>query len=160
MSLEEKLKKISSAKRKSDTEIDWDRRRDTWTERVGILYRDIGKWLETYIEKNYMALHFYEITLSEEHIGKYDISVLEIDLGEPSVVFRPVGRNIIGADGRVDMYMNGRHLSDKKMLILREDDEGRNFQWELWETTDGKDRRPPFDREALERTLDEWLAYY
>ncbi|RLC20650.1 MAG: hypothetical protein DRI57_04325 [Deltaproteobacteria bacterium] len=158
MSLEKKLKKISLSRKKRDSEIDWDRRRDTWTEQVGKLYSDIGRWLKTYVDKNYMSLHFYEITLSEEHIGKYDISVLELDLGEPSVVFRPVGRNIIGADGRVDVYMNG-HLSDKKMLILREDDREQNSQWELWETTDGKDRRP-FDREALERTLDEWLAYY
>ncbi|MDM8549317.1 hypothetical protein QUF72_04530 [Desulfobacterales bacterium HSG2] len=45
------------------------------------------------------------------------------------------------------------------MLILIEDDEEQNFQWELWEATDGKDRKQ-FDREVLERTLDEWLAYY
>ncbi|MDM8549318.1 hypothetical protein QUF72_04535 [Desulfobacterales bacterium HSG2] len=103
MSLEEKLKKISSERRKRDVQIDWNRKRDTWIEQIDMLYRDIGKWLKTYIDKNYMSLNFYEITLSEEHIGKYDISVLELDLGEPSVVFRPVGRNITGADGRVDM---------------------------------------------------------
>ncbi len=102
-------------------------------------------------------MHFYELSLFEENIGKYDISVLELDLGEPSVVFRPVGANIIGADGRVDVYMNG-HLSDKKMLILREEEE-QIFQWELWETTD-KNNRKSFDREVLERTLDEWLTYY
>lgn len=158
MSLEEKLKKISSGRKKNDAEADWNRQRDIWTDRVDMLYRDIRNWLKSYIDKNYMSLHFYEITLSEEPIGKYDISVLEIDLGEASAVFRPVGRNIIGADGRVDIYMNG-HFSDRKMLILREDDEGQNFQWELWESADGKNRKP-FDREVLEKTLDEWLAYY
>lgn len=158
MSLEEKLRKISSVTKKKDIETDWDRRRETWTEQVGALYKHIGKWLQTYIEKNYMTLHFYEITLTEEHIGKYDISVLEIDLGGPSVVFRPVGRNIIGADGRVDMYMNG-HLSDRRMLILREDDDEQNPQWELWETSDGRDRKP-FGQETLEKTLEQWLAYY
>ncbi|MCP4108955.1 MAG: hypothetical protein GY749_26060 [Desulfobacteraceae bacterium] len=157
MNLEEKLKKISQNRKKKDSEINWDKKRDTWIDQVSKLYEDIEKWLETYIEKNYISLHFYEIALSEENIGKYDISVLELDLGEPSVVFRPVGANIIGADGRVDVYMNG-HLSDKKMLILREEKE-QIFQWELWDTTDKSDRKP-FDCEALEKILDEWLAYY
>ncbi|MCP4345706.1 MAG: hypothetical protein GY795_09295 [Desulfobacterales bacterium] len=157
MNLEDKLKKISQNRKKKDSEINWDKKRDTWIDQVSRLYEDIEKWLKTYIEKDYISLHFYELSLFEENIGKYDISVLELDLGEPSVVFRPVGTNIIGADGRVDVYMNG-HLSDKKMLILREEKE-QIFQWELWDTTDKNDRKP-FDHEAFEKILNEWLAYY
>ncbi|MDM8550242.1 hypothetical protein QUF72_09200 [Desulfobacterales bacterium HSG2] len=155
MSLEEKLKKASLNRKKKDSEIDWDKRRLLWTEQVGILYGNVEKWLKRYIEKNYISVHFYEIALHEEHIGKYSMDVLELDLGEPSVVFRPVGTNMIGACGRVDWYVSG-HLDDKRMLILRENDESQGFQWELWK----KRHRRPFNRDTLEETLEEWLACY
>ncbi len=155
MSLEEKLRKASLGRREKASETDWDRRRSVWTEQVGILYRNVEKWLKRYVEKNYISIHFYDVTLREEHIGKYSMDVLELDLGEHSVLFRPVGTNIIGAYGRVDWYMAGRP-DDKRMLILRENDETRGFEWELW----NRQRRRSFTSDALEYTLEEWLAYY
>jgi len=113
MSLEEKLKRISLKKKRKDAEIDWDEQRDVWIKQVDKLYSDIEEWLKVYIDKEYISLSLYEKSLFEEHIGKYSINVLEIDLGEPLVVFRPIGKNVIGADGRVDAYLSG-HLNDKK----------------------------------------------
>lgn len=158
MSLEEKLKKISLNKKKRDAEIDWDERRDTWIKQLETLYSNIENWLKSYIDKNYISLHSYEISLTEEHMGTYPVNVFELDLGDPLVVFRPIGKNIIGADGRVDVYVSG-HPDDKKMLILTEDDEKQRSHWELWEPKNKKDRKA-FNPETLERTLEDWLQHY
>jgi len=157
MSLEAKLKEISLKKKKNYSKKDWDKERALWIKQVNELYCQIEKWLKIYIDKNYISLHFHKINLFEESMGEYDIDVLETDMGELLIVFRPVGRNIIGADGRIDVYPSG-HTSDKKMLILIED-ELKGFYWELWETSHKKDAKI-FDCDALEKMLEDWLKYY
>lgn len=43
--------------------------------------------------------------ISEDALGQYDVPVLDIEVEEPRgrIVLEPVGRNILGATGRIDV---------------------------------------------------------
>jgi len=43
-------------------------------------------------------------TISEEHIGTYAAPVLDIKTDEGWVVVEPIGQEVLGCDGRIDIY--------------------------------------------------------
>jgi hypothetical protein len=107
-----------------------------------------------------MNFNISNITITEEFLGAYEIPRLELFLGEKGlserieevVIFEPVGRNVIGANGKIDIYLRGR-ISDKALLLLMRDD-NENLHWEL---TKNKKDRVVFDKNNFENLLDEWL---
>ncbi len=42
-------------------------------------------------------------TINEEYLGSYETKKLILNFNSDTVIFTPVGRNIIGARGRIDM---------------------------------------------------------
>lgn len=102
---------LRDKKRRDDgsAEVDWSARKAEYLERVEELYADVARWLEASVEENVVQLSREKAILSEEHIGQYEAESLILLVGQSRVRFRPVGRNIVGANGRVDM-MCGPHL--------------------------------------------------
>jgi hypothetical protein len=152
MSLEEKLKSL--AEKAGKEEVDWAARRSEWISAVGGLYEDIELWLMPWIEQGYLTVTRSPLPKWEESLGDYEIDTLEITAYDETVVFEPFARNVIGALGRVDVYLRG-FKSDAQLLfrLANVEDEVR---WELWKSK-FSGPRIQFDKGCLERLLDELL---
>ena len=105
--------------------------------------------------KNLLKVTRSPIPISEEPLGVYEIDTLEITAGDETVVFEPFGRNVIGALGRIDVYLRG-FKSDAQLLLRLANLEGEGYRWELWKSK-FSGSRIPFDKGCLENLLNELL---
>lgn len=94
-------------KRRADTEavvqIDWSEKRDDWLQYLADFYNKVEKFLGEYRESGDVAFNYDEKDIREELIGQYRVRSLRIRIKDKDVVLDPVGTNLIGAKGRVDM---------------------------------------------------------
>ena len=95
--------------------IDWKREKLRWLHYIDEFYSRVEEWLVPYKEKDLLQYAFEEITLSEENIGDYKTRRLRLEISNDSVVFEPVGTNLIGAFGRIDMV--GKNGTIKFLLV-------------------------------------------
>ncbi len=132
ISLKETLKKRAK-QQLEEKGIDWKERKDIWLKCVKALYDEFEHWFPDYIEEGFMAFDkSKKKTISEKDIETYDIDILEINIEGDIVVFDPIGTNIVGAFGRVDVYLRG-HKADKVMLLLSYSDKNheQHTHWKL-----------------------------
>lgn len=80
-------------------EIDWQAKRDRWLTDVRQLLAQIGEWGR---EEGWLVQE-QEKQLSEDYIGTYTAPTLFIQMPSGRIHIDPVGVNIIGGDGRVDI---------------------------------------------------------
>ena len=81
--------------------IDWTALRDDWLKHLDEFY-DSVRARRRYIIK--IRVKCTPKQISEEHIGSYEAQSLEVQIGPARIGFDPVGTNLIGARGRVDMH--------------------------------------------------------
>ena len=130
MTLREKLEKIQNSPKESI--IDWDKSKRIWIESVDTLFNSIkNSWLIELVNQKLLEIKTSSINLVEEHLGRYSIDKIEISFDRYSIVLEPVGQNIIGGEGRIDIYLKGVY-SEKVMLILSR--ENGNDNWLLIDT--------------------------
>jgi hypothetical protein len=80
---------------------DWTAKRDAWTDAVHRLYKKI---LEEYLSTvKDVEVQQAEKTITENYIGEYRVPELTLRVGDEQVVFSPIGVNIVGAKGRMDV---------------------------------------------------------
>ena len=84
-------------------EIDWEQKREEWLQYLGQFYAQVKEFMGEYVNQNKVRLRCGSKTLNEEFIGEYTVDTMTLDIGPNSVIFDPVGTNLIGAKGRVDM---------------------------------------------------------
>lgn len=80
----------------SDAEILQD-----WLESINTLYEQVKRYLNSFGDKVKIVINTKDII--EQRIGRYKAPVLEINIAGEKVSLIPVGRFILGAQGRVDM---------------------------------------------------------
>ena len=89
---------------KTEPSIDWTQRRDDWVEHLVGFYQLAEEFLRKYIEQDKVHLTWATKQINEEYVGSYDVASLEVQIGVVNVRFDPIGTNLIGAKGRVDMH--------------------------------------------------------
>jgi len=95
--------------------IDWMQKRDHWIVQVSALIDDIATWCE----KRGWSVSRSNKSVSEEYIGKYEVPCLTIHAPSVRLHIDPMGLNIIGAEGRVDILA---YPSLNRLLLVRKDD--------------------------------------
>lgn len=108
--LRDTLKQAIQSKHPHKETIDWDSRKTWWLGKLDNLYADIKTWC-TSAE---IETEEFETTLNENYIGVYKAKKLVLKTGSEPFIFVPIGRNIIGGRGRVDILFN----NSKTSLIL------------------------------------------
>jgi hypothetical protein len=83
--------------------VDWEKRKAEWLNGITILYADIRALLHASIDQGVVKLHENKIEVAEDFIGTYEAKELRLAVGADRVVFTPVGANVFGAQGRVDL---------------------------------------------------------
>jgi hypothetical protein len=150
--LEQKLKWLAESPEEKD--VNWQERKEAWKRRVSQLYDVVESWLKVYADKRYLSTQRSKMHLSEELLGDYEIETLKIYAGDSTVIFEPYAHSVIGAHGRIDLYLRG-YKSDRLLLILTEPTDDR-LEWEVWKGRDFGFRKR-FTKEVLEDILYGWL---
>ena len=113
---------LANLQQQAEQRAQWERDRpqvtQDWRDSVNNLITDIRAYLAEYQADGSMSFAQGEIELSEQHLGKYRASTLSITAGPAVIMVAPVGRMIIGALGRVDMYRQGRPGEQDRILLL------------------------------------------
>jgi hypothetical protein len=94
-------------------EVDWAVVRREWLEDLEKLGHEIRGWLEEPAAEKLIAVTPGTIELQEETLGQYVAPTWEIRAASRVISVVPVGRVIIGGQGRVDLRCGPR----KRMLI-------------------------------------------
>lgn len=88
-----------TAQAKSEKAVDWDKRRNDWLQELEGLYEQMEKHLQPYG----IEIRRHLVPLEEEYLGAYQAHELTFDIGHDKIVAKPIGAQLIGARGRVDL---------------------------------------------------------
>ena len=100
---------------KGDTKIDWVDRKKGWLEYLNALYEVIGGCLIDFQQTGKINIKKDSIEIIEENIGSYPADRMTIEFADEKITLQPIGTNLIGARGRVDM--SGKYGSVKIVLV-------------------------------------------
>ena len=100
--------------------MNWPQRRKDWINHLNKFYELIGGFLEKYIKEEKIHIRWTTKHINEDYIGNYDVKSLEVLIGAViKIHFDPIGTNLIGAKGRVDMH--GPHGTVRFLLVPKTD---------------------------------------
>ena len=99
-------------------EIDWKAKLDEWKKHLSEFHDKVEKFLKPYIESGKLDLTRRTVNWHEEYIGSYQVEALDILLGDTKITFTPIGTNLIGVEGRVDM--TGSRGTVKFVLVQKD----------------------------------------
>ena len=152
MGLEDKLQKLS--KTKTPKKVDSEKVLFEWKTEVEKTLKKTMDWLKSYQDKGLLKAMEKEKTIREEVLGEYKVKQLEYEFGKFRLVFEPMGRNILGAWGRIDVYLRGSK-TDKYVLILL----GEKFETSKWylSSFQDKSKRTDFNKKNLENLIEDWI---
>ncbi len=100
-------------------EIDWGAKKEAWVTQVQELCEEVKKWAE---EKSW-SVHEDVKQINEDHIGSYQAPCLILQSPQGRVHIDPIGCEIVGAAGRVDIFT---WPALNRMLLVRTGD-----RWEI-----------------------------
>jgi hypothetical protein len=89
--------------------------RDEWLQTVQDMIALVRGWAENRGWISEEERH----EVREERLGTYDVPVLGIDTPHGRLVFEPIAREVIGAEGRIDLYA---WPSLFRVMLLRKSD--------------------------------------
>ena len=120
--LEEFLKrKKESEEQKS---ISWEEIKLQWLNEIDGFFKQIEAFLVPLKEKGLLSFEREIISIYEEDLGGYDTEKIIIQLPDQKVIIEPIGKGIIGANGRIDMI---GHNGSVHFLLVDKDASGPKF---------------------------------
>ena len=128
----------------TETEVDWEARKDKWLSHIAHLYKMIHKWIAPLKSDGTVRSQMSPLSLEEDYIGPYQVDVLALSIGKQCVEFHPKGTLIVGADGRVDV----RGQRAVRTLVLKAD------QWFIVERSP-RLKTLPFNEDSFQDLLRE-----
>ena len=85
------------------TEVDWDQQREEWLHHLERFYQLVEGFMREYVDQGKVRLQRGTKRLNEEFLRDYSVDTMAMDIGANRIVFDPIGTDLIGAKGRVDM---------------------------------------------------------
>ena len=90
-----------------------------WRNAVNELMDEMENFLGEYRDAGTLVFERSEAQITEEALGTYRVSQMTLRAGPAVVMFQPIGRMIIGATGRVDLYRQGHGNKNERVMALR-----------------------------------------
>lgn len=154
MGLKDKLKMIREGEGKKIESQDL--KRNKWQSLIRRLYEKLENWLEEYIDEGLIKIDYRRKEIQEEFLGEYAVLRLILKISSTkSIILDPVGRNVVGSNGRIDFYLKGAKVP-RLMILLFED--GTDSKWEIW-SPKGKSDSIDLNRLNFEKIIETWLEY-
>jgi len=89
---------------KTVIEFNADEEKKKWIIAVNCLLNNIKQWINDSVEEGLIQISNKDIEIEEELLGKYKIQSVILKTKWDSIYIEPIGRMIIAAIGRVDIY--------------------------------------------------------
>lgn len=83
--------------------VDWGEELKDWKCNLDRFIKKVLEFLGPYIAQNKIRVEHVKKRIHEQHIGRYEVQTIEVTIGNTRVMFDPIGTNLLGAKGRVDM---------------------------------------------------------
>lgn len=87
----------------TEPEIDPEKEKQEWIRQIGLFYEKIGNFLDEYKASGDVQMDYLETDIPDDPIGRHSVDSLRVRIKNKEVVFEPIGTNLIGAKGRIDM---------------------------------------------------------
>lgn len=87
----------------TERSIDWARELEEWRVHLDQFNNKVWEFLQVYVDQKKVRIEFVKKRIHEQYIGRYEVEALEVTIGNARVKFDPIGTNLFGAKGRVDM---------------------------------------------------------
>jgi hypothetical protein len=138
-----------AAKKSQEEPINWDNQRDEWLNYLSEYYSKAEEFLKEYIEDNKVSIKYTDKEIYEEYIGGYTVKVLNIELAGHKVKLEPIGTNLIGAKGRVDLIGKNGTI---RFVLVNKNSSGPKIKVNIW--IEGEE--PPKQEEVSKILEWEW----
>ncbi len=116
----------------------WNKTRDEWIARVNDLFKLIHNWLKPLEDNDYLKISYTDTSISEELLGHYSIGKMIITFfNNEEIELEPVGLDIVGAKGRVDMKIGMRKIrivgnpEDSDWMFSEREGRGKPRIWDF-----------------------------
>lgn len=154
MTLKEKLERLKN-REEQFTPSDWEAYKKDWQDAVADLqYMIRYKWLHDYETNGLMSFSQVNVKRIDPYIGEYSTSILEITLiNSKYLILEPISSITTEFDGKLEFYLSGNMY--EKINIIRRIIDGGKHDWIFAKSKDPIFTK--FDKESLEKIIDEWL---
>jgi len=98
--------------------IDWNEKKDFFIEKINEFYKQMDTFLKPYKDK--ISLKDEQYIINEDYIGSYHVNKKTLHIKNKDITFTPIGTNLIGAWGRIDM--EGENGIVKFVLVPKNND--------------------------------------
>ena len=126
--------------------IDWEKRKHLFLKRVNVLFDDVENFLQEFTDSKAVRLEKDVTKIDEEYVGEYEAPVLRIHIYGKHADLMPVGTNVIGTPGRVDL--KGRFDAIRLILADKKEKSPQSFAGISW---------APMDKERVREKAEEWM---
>lgn len=84
--------------------IDYEQEKKEWLAKIDEFYGLIQEFIGNYLKQGKITQEWKIIQLQEDYFGEYDVKQLILKIGKKRLIFKPVGRFLIGFNrGRIDL---------------------------------------------------------
>ncbi len=136
---------------------DWDEYTELWKKDVAYIQHLItDKWFGELEEENLVRFNIIPVSRYEENLGDYLIATLELVFpNNKTIIIEPIAGVVIGADGKVDMYLSGS-VKEKVVLLRKIMADSKPAEWTIVKQFNGREQLS-FNKTNIEKIIEEWL---
>jgi hypothetical protein len=127
---------------------------DRWKQALDELFSNIERWL-SWLRVKGGDVERVQLMRHEDSLGVYDVQGLSVTVDRREFFFDP-RRDVIGADGRIDLYEVGR-VENTALLLYHAGDRSTPGMWEIRRKTD-RLQGVPLDEQSLDQLLGQMLS--
>ncbi len=121
---------------------------EEWKSAVSAVFTQVQHWVAE--DRPDWQIAFSSMDVTEASSGKYTIQILEISAPIGQLMLEPVGRDVFGAKGRIDLYAYPSHY---RVMLLRSYSDG---EW-VMRTGSGINWPQPWGRDGFLAVADRLL---
>ena len=99
--------------------IDYEQEKKEWLTKIDEFYALIQEFIGDYLKQGKIIQEWKIIQLQEDYFGEYDVKQLMLKIGKKRLIFKPIGRFLIGFNrGRIDLLSD---IGTVRFVLLPKD---------------------------------------
>ncbi|MEB3311731.1 MAG: hypothetical protein VKJ02_16015 [Snowella sp.] len=84
--------------------IDDEKDKQKWVAEIDDFYEIIQGFIHEYLKQGKIRQEWQKIQLQEDFFGEYEVKQLMLKIGKKRLIFKPIGRFVVGCRGRIDLF--------------------------------------------------------
>jgi hypothetical protein len=107
------------AEEEESSVIDYEQEKKEWLTKIDEFYALIQEFIGAYLKQGKITQEWKIIQLQEDYFGEYDVKQLMLKIGKKRLIFKPIGRFLIGFNrGRIDLLSD---IGTVRFVLLPKD---------------------------------------